>query len=206
MNPKVLKCPKGVFRRAAAEVLRQCLAIRGKRKPRQDDEGVQGPPERLGGHHKGDRQDPQGDPVVAPPKAHLDDSVSSVLVHGGIVHDDKDIATLSVGVQCSLLVEQLLHELGPREPVKKEPVVPVLPDDGDVVGLGPPTAADDEVRPNLRLQRGCLPEKVAAHVALPSLAGSRDHEDHRSPLHERGQSAVPPREHLFDDPVYISLR
>ena len=207
MNPKVLKCPKGVFRRAATEVLRQCLAVRRKRKPRQDDERVQGPPERLGRHDEGDRQDPQRDPVVAPPEPDLDDSVSSVLVDRGVVHDDKNLPTLSVGVQCSLLVEQLLHELGPREPVKEEPVVPVLPDDGDVVRLGPPAAADDQVRPDIRSQRGCLSEKVAAHVALPSFPGSRDHEDHRSPLHERGQSPVPPRQHdLFDDPVYISLR
>ena len=206
MNFQIFKCPQCVFRCAAAEIVREGLAVRRKRQARENDQAVQGAPKRLGRHDKGDGQDPQGDPVVPPPEAHLDDSVSSVLVHRCVVHDDENRATLSRGVQCTLLVEESLHERRAREPVKEEPVVPVLPDDGDVVRLGPPAAADDEVGAGVRPQRCCLPEKVCAHVALPSFPGPRDHEDHRPPLHEGSQSPVPPRQHLFDDPVYISLR
>ena len=206
MSLQILKRPQCVLWASAAKVLCQRLAVALKRKPRQDDEGVERPPERLGRHDEADREDPQGDPVVAPPEPDLYDRIARVLVDGSIVHYHEDITTCSRGVQCSLLVEEPLHEVGAREPVEEEPLVPVLLDDGDVVGLGPPAAADDQVRPDVRLQRGCLSEKVAAHVTLASLPGARDHEDHRSPLHERGQSAVPPREHLFEDPVYISLR
>ena len=208
MRFKILQCPQSVLWCSPAKVFRKSLAVALQRKARQDDEAVQRPPERLGRHDETDGQDPQGDPVVAPPEADLDDRVPRVLVHRRVVHDDQDVATCSRGVQCSLLVEELLHERRPREPVKEEPVVPVLADDGDVVGLGPPAAADDEVRPaRIRKVRG-FPEQVGAHVTLPSFPGSRDHQHHGSPLVQGLQVASPSREHsvsLFDTPVYISL-
>ncbi len=208
MSLKVLKRPQRVLWASAAKVLCQCLAVALKRKPRQDDEGVQRPAERLGRHDEADRQDPKGDPVVAPPEPDLYDRVARVLVDGGIIHDHQNVTTHSRGVQCSLLVEEALHELGAREPVEEEPVVPVLLDDGDVVGLGPPAAADDEVGPARTRKERRLSEKVAAHVTLASLPGPRDHQDHGPPLVQRPQIASPSREHslsLFDAPVYISL-
>ena len=208
MRFKILKCPQCVLRCSPAEVFRKSLPVALQWKARQDDEAVQRPPERLGRHDEADGQDPQGDPVVAPPEADLDDRVPRVLVDRCVVHDDQDVATCSRGVQCSLLVEELLHERRAREPVEQEPVVPVLADDGDVVGLGPPAAADDEVGPaRIRKVRG-FPEQVGAHVALPSFPGSRDHQHHGSPLVQGLQVASPSREHsvsLFDTPVYVSL-
>ena len=206
MRFKILQCPQCVLWRAAAKVLGQRLAIALKRKPRKDDETVKRTAERLGGHDETDGKDPKGDPIVAPPETDLYDCVARILVDGGVVHDNEDVTTASRGVQCTLLVEQVLHELGPRKPVEQEPVVPVLADDGDVVGLGPPAAADDEVGPARTRKASRLSEKMGTHEALPSFPGPRDHEDHRPPLHEGSQSPVPPRQHLFDDPVYISLR
>ena len=208
MSLQILKRPQCVLWASAAKVLCQRLAVALKRKPRQDDEGVERPPERLGRHDEADRENPQGDPVVAPPEPDLYDRIARVLVDGSIVHYHEDITTCSRGVQCSLLVEEPLHEVGAREPVEEEPLVPVLLDDGDVVGLGPPAAADDEVRPARTRKESRFAEKVAAHEALASLAGPRDHQDHGPPLVERPQVPSPGREHslsLFDAPVYISL-
>ena len=204
MRLQVLQCPQGVLR-GVAKVLRKRLAVACQGKSREDDQAVQRAPERLRRHDKADREDPQGDPVVAPPEPHLDDRVARVLVDGGVVHDYKNVTTITRGVQCALLVEELLHELGPREPVKEEPLVPVLPDDRDVVGLGPPAAADDEVGPVRLRKPRCLPKKVAAHVALPSLSGPGDHHHHGPALEQGCQVASPSREHLYDDSVYISL-
>ena len=208
MRFKIFERPQRVLWRAAAKVLCQRLAVALQRKPRKDDEGVERPAERLGGHDETDGKDPQGDPVVAPPEPDLYDRIARVLVDGGVVHDDENVTTCSRGVQCSLLVEEPLHELGPGEPVEEEPLVPVLLDDGNVVGLGPPAAADDEVGATRIRKESRLAEKVAAHVALASLAGPRDHQDHGPPLVERPQVPSPSREHsvsLFDAPVYISL-
>ena len=205
MSLKVLECPKCVLWCGSAEVLRERFAVRRKRKPRKDDQAVKRPAQRLRRHHEGDRQDPQADPVVATPEADLDDSVPGLFVNGGVVHDDKDVATLSRGTQCTLLVEEPLHEVGPGEPVEQEPVVPVPADDGDVVGLGPPAAADDEVGTGVRRQSGCLLQKVAAHEGLARLPSPRNHHHHRPALHKGGKPAVPSRKHLEVDLVYISL-
>ena len=208
MRFKILQCPQCVLGCATTKVLCQRLAVALKRKPREDDEAVERAPERLGRHDKADGKDPQGDPVVAPPEAHLDDCVPGVLVHGCVIHDDQDVATCSRGVQCSLLVEELLHECRPREPVEQEPVVPVLADDGDVVGLGPPAAADDEVGPARTRKASRLSEKMGTHEALPSFPGPRDHQHHGPPLVQGLEVSSPSREHslsLFDGPVYISL-
>ena len=208
MRFKILQCPQCVLGCATTKVLCQRLAVALKRKPREDDEAVERAPERLGRHDKADGKDPQGDPVVAPPEAHLDDCVPGVLVHGCVIHDDQDVATCSRGVQCSLLVEELLHECRPREPVKEEPVVPVLPDYGYILSLGPPAATDDEVGPTRTRKASRLAEKVAAHVTLPSFASPRYHHDHRPALVEGSKVPSPSREHsvsLFDGPVYISL-
>ena len=208
MSLEILKRPKRMLWTTAAKVLCQRLAVACQRKARKDDERVKRAAEGLGGHDETDGQDPKGDPIVATPEPDLYDCIAGILVDGGVVHDDEDVATCSRGVQCSLLVEEVLHELCPREPVEQEPLVPVFADDRDVVGLGPPAATDDEVGSTRTRKASRLAEKVAAHVALPSFPGSRDHHHHGAALVERPQVPSPSREHspsLFDTPVYISL-
>ena len=176
MSLKILKRPQCVLWASAAKVLCQRLAVALQRKPRKDNERVERPAERLGGHDETDGKDPQGDPVVAPPEPDLYDRVARLLVDGSIVHYHEDITTCSRGVQCSLLVEEPLHELGAREPVEEEPLVPVLLDDGHVVGLGAAAAADDQVRPRPRREARRLLQQTRAQHTLARLPRAAQHQ------------------------------
>ena len=140
---EVVQGPQGVFRGAPAEVFRETFPVRGEREPAHDEEGVEAAPETLGAHHEGDGEDPYAHVVVPPAVPHLGDGVADVLVDGSIVHDDKDVPFVPGVVQGALLVEEGVHELRTGQPVEEEARVPVLTDDGHVVRLGPPGAADD---------------------------------------------------------------
>ena len=140
---QVIQRPQRVLWRTAAEVFREALAIAREGEAAHDEEGVEAATQTLGAHHEGDREDPQGHVVVSAPVPDLGDGVFHVLVDGRVVHDDKDVPFLPGVVQDALLVEEGVHELGPGQPVEDEPLVPVLTDDGHVVRLGPPGAADD---------------------------------------------------------------
>ena len=143
MGLEVIQGPQSMFWAAAAEVFRETFPVRGEREPTHDEEGVEAAPETLGAHHEGDGEDPHGDVVVPPAVPHLGDGVPDVLVDGRIVHNNQDISFVPGVVDDTLLVEEGVHELGTRQPVEDEARVPVLTDDGHVVRLGSPGAADD---------------------------------------------------------------
>ena len=143
MRFQIVQRPQRVLRGATAEVFRQALSIARERQAAHDKEGVEGTPETLGAHDEADGQDPEGDVVVPPAVPHLGDGVADVLVDRRVVHDDKDVPFVPGVVEGALLVEEGVHELWTGQPVEEEARVPVLTDDGHVVCLGPPGAADD---------------------------------------------------------------